>query len=159
MEQRPPRCQIAPPSLCCLGWGNSMQGSSDSKTLPLKLTSDWKRSEPDLTPFESIWAFCWLQSETDQGFTACLPSSEMLCDKQDTGIISVMKCLLFYHSTDYGKNICIMLRVSGGLSKYEMVWFFWCAFCLGFGWGFFNWFGHIVPLLMQSSQFAATKTI
>jgi len=73
-----------------------------------------------------------LQSETDQGFIACLPSSEMLCDKRDTSIISVMKCLLFYHSSDYGKNICIILRVSGGLSKDEMVWFFGVVFFVWF---------------------------
>lgn len=48
---------------------------------------------------------------------ACLPSSEMLCDKQGAGVILVMKCLLFYRSSEYGKNTCIMLRVSGGLSK------------------------------------------
>lgn len=53
----------------------------------------------------------------DQGFIACLPSSEMLCDKLGAGVISVMKCLLFYCSSDYGKNICIVLRVSSGLSK------------------------------------------
>lgn len=86
----------------------------------------------------------------------------MLCDKQDTGIIAVMKCLLFERSSDYGKNICIMLRVSAGLSKDEMVWVFWCV-------GFFVWLGlflflnrldHIiVPLLKQSSQLAGTKTI
>lgn len=135
MEQRSPCCQMVPPSLCCLGWGNTMQRSSDGKTLPLKLTSDWKRSEPDLTPSESIWAFCWLQSETDQGLIACLPSSEMLCDKQGSDIISPMKCLLFYHSSDNVKNICIMLRVSGGLPKHKMVWLLvFC--CLGFVAGF-----------------------
>lgn len=159
MEQRPPRCQRVPPPLCCLGWGNTTQRSSDGKTLPLKLKSDWKRSEPDLTPFESIWAFCWLQSETDQGFIACLPSSEMLCDKQDTGIISVMKCLLFYHSSDYAKKICIMLRVSSGLSKDEMVWFYGLCILFGFCGVFYNWLDLTVPWLMQTSQLAGTKTI
>lgn len=87
----------------------------------------------------------------------------MLCDKQDTGIIAVMKCLLFERSSDYGKNICIMLRVSAGLPKDEMVCVFWCVG------GFFVWLGlflflnrldHIiVPLLKQSSQLAGTKTI
>lgn len=57
IEQRPLCCQRVPPLLCCLGWGNATQRSSDGKTLPLKLRSDWKRSEPDLTSFESIWAF------------------------------------------------------------------------------------------------------
>lgn len=84
-----------------------------------------------------------MQSETDQGFIACLPSSEMLCDKQGTGIIFVMKCLLFYHSSDYEKNICIILRISGGLSKDK---------CSGVLFSFFvvvvlKQLGHIVPLL------------
>lgn len=49
--QRPPCCQRVPRSLCCLGWGNTTQRSSGGKNLPFKLTSDWGRSEPDLTPF------------------------------------------------------------------------------------------------------------
>lgn len=49
-----------------------------------------------------------------------------------------MKCLLFYYSSDYGKNIDIVVRVSGGLYKDEMVW--------GFDVGFV-WFGCFVVLL------------